>query len=169
MNAYSSRLIATLIGFEALTLAVISSLHLSGVLGGGAKPFNPTAAGTAEAVIGVVLALGALALRRATAGGRDAAVAANAFANIGFLVGLGFTLRGGDAIDVAYHAVMLPLLFLTMAALLRLRPTRPGYITPQRVQPRAIPSPVAADETGRPSSALLGANEEPPAPFSAQC
>ena len=129
MDAYSSRLIATLMGFEALTLAVISPLHLSGVLGGGARPFNPTAAGTAEAVIGVVLILGALALGRGTARGRDAAVAATAFAIIGFLVGLSFALRGGDAIDVAYHAVMLPLLLFTMVAVLRLRPTRPRRLT----------------------------------------
>jgi hypothetical protein len=131
MNTSRQRLIATLMGFEALTLAVISPLHLSGVLGGGAKPFNPTAAGTAEAVIGVVLVLGALGLGRGTARGRDAAVAATAFAIIGFFVGLSFTLRGGDAIDVAYHAVMLPLLFLTMVALLRRRPTRSGSIGPQ--------------------------------------
>ena len=123
MSPYAQRLIATVMGLEALTLAVISALHLSGVLGGGTKPFNPAAAGTAEAVIGVVLVLGALALGRDTARGRAAAVAATAFAIVGFLVGLSFTLRGGDAIDVAYHAVMLPLLLLTMAALLRRRPT----------------------------------------------
>ena len=123
MKTSTRLLIVTVMGFEALTLAVISPLHLSGVLGGGAKPFNPTAAGTAEAVIGVVLILGALALGRGTARGRDAAVAATAFAVIGFLVGLSFTLRGGGAIDIAYHAVMLPLLLLTMAALLRRRPT----------------------------------------------
>jgi hypothetical protein len=169
MNAYSSRLIATLMGFEALSLAVISPLHLSGVLGGGARPFNPTAAGTAEAVIGVVLVLGALALGRGTARGRDAAVAATAFAIIGFLVGLTFTLRGGDAIDVVYHAVMLPLLAFTMVALLRLRPTRPGHIEPQRAEPRATPSPAAAQATGHPSSALPGAKEEIPAPYSAMC
>jgi hypothetical protein len=147
MGAYSRRLVGAMMGLEALTLAVISPLHLSGVLGGGAKPFNPTAAGTAEAVIGVVLILGALALGRGTARGRDAAVAATAFAIIGFLVGLSFTLRGGDAIDVAYHAVMLPLLLLTMAALLRLRSTRPGLIRPQWVRPRATAWRHGAEET----------------------
>ena len=169
MKTSTRLLIVTVMGFEALTLAVISPLHLSGVLGGGVKPFNPTAAGTAEAVIGVVLVLGALALGRASARGRDAAAAATAFAIIGFLVGLSFALRGGDAIDVAYHAVMLPLLLLTMVALLRLGPTRPGYIRPQRAQTRATPSPAAAQATGHPSSALPGAKEETPAPYSAQC
>ena len=149
MNTHTPRLITSLLGLEALTLAVISPLHLSGVLGGGARPFNPTAAGTAEAVIGVVLILGGLALGRGTARGRDAAVAATAFAIIGFLVGLSFTLRGGDAIDVAYHAVMLPLLLLTMAALLRLRSTRPGLIRPQWVRPRTAAQRHAAEETQR--------------------
>jgi hypothetical protein len=169
MNTHTPRLIASLMGLEALTLAVISPLHLSGVLGGGAKPFNPTAAGTAEAVIGVVLILGAFALGRGTARGRDAALAATAFAIIGFLVGLSFTLRGGDTIDVAYHVVMLPLLLLTMVALLRLRPTRPGYTRPQRRQPPATSSPTAAHATGHSTSALPGAKEEAPAPYSAQC
>jgi hypothetical protein len=100
MNAYSHRWIAILIGVQALSLAIISPLHLGGVLGGGAKPFNPTAAGTAEAVIGIVLILGALALLRGTVRGR---------------------MRGGDAIDVAYHATMLPLLLLTLVALSRKR------------------------------------------------
>jgi hypothetical protein len=113
--------IAVLMGFEALTLALISTLHLSHTLGGRSKPFNPTAAGTAEAVIGVVLAAGAVSLLRSQKG-RTAALAATGFAIAGFLVGLTFTISGGNAIDIAYHAVMLPLLLLTLRALLRLRP-----------------------------------------------
>jgi hypothetical protein len=118
MNTHPYRWIAALIGFEALTLAVISPLHLSGVLAGGAKPFNPTAAGTAEALIGVVLLLGALGLLRNR---RNTAIAAVAFAIVGFLVGLSFTLRGGDATDIAYHATLLPLLLFTLVALARTR------------------------------------------------
>jgi hypothetical protein len=121
MNSYSYRWIAILIAFQALTLAVISPLHLGDVLGGGTKPFNPTAAGIAEAVIGIVLILGALALLRGTVRGRNAAIAATAFAIVGFLVGLSFTVRGGGAIDVAYHAMMLPLLLFTLVVLLRNR------------------------------------------------
>ena len=52
----------------------------------------------------------------------DAAVAVLAalpFAIVGFLIGLSFTIRGGDAIDIAYHATVLPLLPLTLAVLLR--------------------------------------------------
>jgi deazaflavin-dependent oxidoreductase (nitroreductase family) len=135
MNSYSHRWIAFLIGLAALTLAVISPLHLSGALAGGNKPFNPTAAGTAEAVIGIVLILGALGLLRGTVRGRNAAIAATGFAIVGFLVGLSFTARGGDTIDIAYHATTLPLLLLTLVALLRKRrPARPGYLEPPWIQ-----------------------------------
>src|SRR5215475_6069508 len=111
MNTYSQRRIAILMGLEVLSLAIISTLHLSGVLAGRrGKPFNPTAAGTAEALIGTVLLLGVAALVRDQARGREAAIAATGFAIVGFLVGLTFTVRGGDAIDIAYHATVLPLL-----------------------------------------------------------
>jgi hypothetical protein len=43
-------------GFEALTLALVSSLHLSGALGDRSKSFDPTKAGVAEALIGFALA-----------------------------------------------------------------------------------------------------------------
>jgi hypothetical protein len=127
------RSLATLIGFEAVTLALVSTLHLSHTLGGGSKPFDPNAAGIAEALIGIALAVGAVTLSR-TRRGRAAAPAATAFAIVGFLVGLGFTISGGDAIDIAYHAVMLPLLVFTLIALLRLRPVRRGYIRPSWMQ-----------------------------------
>ena len=139
MNRHTHRSIAILMGFEALTLAIIAPLHLSGVLGGGTKHFNPTAAGTAEAIIGAVLLLGALAFLRNR---RDAAIAATAFAIIGFLVGLSFTLRGGTAIDVTYHATMLPLLLFTFLMLTRTsrqeRPPRGGWI-------RALATDAASD------------------------
>lgn len=113
----AERRIAALMSFEAATLAVISVLHLAGILRGGTKPFRPTAAGIAEAVIGLALGYGAAALLRGSA--RTIALTATAFAILGFLVGLTFTVRGGDAIDIAYHATMLPLLLLTMVAQLR--------------------------------------------------
>jgi hypothetical protein len=125
------RWLAALMGFEAVTLALVSTLHVSHTLGGGSKPFNPTAAGIAEAVIGVVLLAGAVTLWRTP---RAGALAATAFAIAGFLAGLGFTISGGDAIDIAYHAVMLPLLVFTLVALLRLRPVRRGYIRPPWMQ-----------------------------------
>jgi hypothetical protein len=98
--------------FEAATLAVVASLHLGGVLDGGSEPFDPTAAGIAEAIIGVALAVGA--------------VATTLLAIAGFVLGLTFTVRGGGAIDVAYHMAMLPLLLLTLIVLWRRRRVMTG-------------------------------------------
>lgn len=103
---------------------MISSLHLGGVLGRGSKPFRPTAAGIAEAIIALALISGAAALLRTSVHARNIAVATTAFAIVGFIAGLSFTVRGGDVIGVAYHAVMLPMLLLTLVALLRKRGPR---------------------------------------------
>ena len=108
------RAVGALMVVEALSLAVISALHLSGVIGGGTKPYNPEAAGIAEAVIGVVLIAGAVAVMRSPKHGRTAAQAATGFAIAGFIVGLVFTLSGGQPADIAYHATVLPLLILTL-------------------------------------------------------
>jgi hypothetical protein len=113
--------IALLMIFEAATLAVIALLHLSGVLGGGSKPFRPTAAGVAEAIIGAALVCGAVALLREATYARGIAVATTVFAIAGFVLGLSFTVRGGGAIDIAFHAAVLPLLLLTLILLLRSR------------------------------------------------
>ncbi len=109
-----------LIGFEAATLALIAFLHLDGILGGGSEPFRPTGAGIAEATIGLALAYGATALLRGGAHARSIALVTTGLAILGFVLGLNFTVRGGDAIDIAYHATMLPLLLLTLVALLRM-------------------------------------------------
>jgi hypothetical protein len=105
--------------FESATLAAVASLHLGGMLGDGSEPFDPTAAGVAEAIIGVALAAGAAALLCKSARAREIAVATTLFAIAGFVLGLTFTVRGGGAIDIAYHVVMLPLLLLTLIVLLR--------------------------------------------------
>jgi len=121
--------VAALMGLEAATLAAASSLHLSRLHdGSGSKPFDPVAAGTAEAVLCVVLAAGAVLLARRGVRARPAAVAATAIAVAGFLVGLQFTIRGGDAADLAYHAAVLPLLLVTLVLLLR--PRRPAPSAP---------------------------------------
>ena len=52
------------------------------------------------------------------------------FASVGFIVGLSFTTRGGDAIDIAYHVTVLPLLVVALVALLIER--RPESIAPRR-------------------------------------
>lgn len=120
-----ARAIVPLMAFEAATLAAASALHLTGAIQGGSAPFKRTDAGIAEAAICLVLLAGSLWYRRGPDRGWPAAVAATSFAVVGFGVGLNFTLRGGDAPDVAYHLVMLPILVGTLVLLLR-REARPG-------------------------------------------
>src|SRR5438093_13218022 len=103
--------------FEAASLAVISPLHLSGTLAGESKPFDSSHASIAEALICVVLVAGVATLLLGRPRARTLAAAATGFAILGFVVGLTFSIRGGDTIDVAYHATVLPLLLLTLAAL----------------------------------------------------
>ena len=107
--------------FVAATLAVVSPLHLAGVTGGGSKPYDPSSAGIAEAVICAVLAAAAVAAFRNPGRARPVAVGAVVFAIAGFLVGLSITARGGGAFDVAYHSAILPVLIVTLILLLRPR------------------------------------------------
>jgi hypothetical protein len=109
--------LAALMILEAVTLAVVSTVHLSGLGGEGRSPYNPTAAGIAEAIIGVVLVAGAIALVRSAGRGRLTAQIATAFAVVGFLIGLTFTLLGGGPADIAYHFVVLPVLVVTFVLL----------------------------------------------------
>jgi hypothetical protein len=118
-TTHRDRTIVALIVFDALTLALMSTLHLTGAISGGKKPYDPTGAGIAEAIIGIVLIGGAAAVTRAPHRGRGPARAAVAFAILGFVVGLTFTLRGGSAVDIAYHATMLPVLIATGILLAR--------------------------------------------------
>jgi hypothetical protein len=106
-------------GLEAASLAVMSALHLSGILAGGSKPFDPTDAGIAEAIICLVLACGTITLRRSSPAARFMSPTTVGFAITGFVIGLYFTVQAGDAIDVAYHSTLLPLLAATLFALLR--------------------------------------------------
>jgi hypothetical protein len=110
-----TRAIARLMLFEAGTLAAFALLHLSGALRPTGATSGSRGAGVAEAVIGIVLVAGAIALRRRPRAGRPLALASIAFAILGFIVGLTFTVGGGQAIDLGYHLVMLPILILTAA------------------------------------------------------
>jgi hypothetical protein len=112
------RRIAFLMAFEAATLAIMATVHLAGLLQG-SNPFRPVGAGISEAIICVALIVGVAALARGWAHHWGIAVTTTSFAVLGFVLGLSFTLRGGDAIDIAYHATVLPLLLLTLVALLR--------------------------------------------------
>lgn len=117
-----SRTAQALIWFATATLVVVSPLHLAGVIGNGPR-VNPSDAGIAEAVIAVVLAAAAIVARRRPAQARTATVSAVSFAILGFGVGLSITARGGDAFDVAYHLIVLPILIVTLILLIRQRST----------------------------------------------
>ena len=112
------RTVALAMSLESAALAAMSALHLSGALAGGTKPFDRLDAGIAEAIICVALAAGAMALARRSPASTRTAVGAICFAIFGFFVGLYFTVQAGDAIDVAFHATMLPLLAIALTALL---------------------------------------------------
>ena len=116
-----SRQIAVVMTLVAASLAVASALHLSGAVGAGPKPFDPTDAGIAEAVIGAVLVAGAAALWRAPDRGRFFALGATVFAIVGFLVGLTFTARPGHGPDLVYHVAVLPILVASLAVQVRSR------------------------------------------------
>ena len=113
------RRIAFAMGLEAATLAAMALLHIAGSLGGSLSSFSAPDAGIAEAVICIVLAYGATGLMRGKPRARAVAIAATVFAIAGFVVGLGETVRGGQALDIAYHVTMLPLLALTLRALVQ--------------------------------------------------
>jgi hypothetical protein len=113
----SRKAVAMLMGLESASLAVMSALHLTGALSG--KPGS--SAGIPEALICVALAAGTEALVRRRPHARPLATGTLVFAIAGFLVGLSFTLSGNSAVDLAYHATVLPLLVLTLAMLRRSR------------------------------------------------
>ena len=120
------RALALAMALESAALATMSALHLSGALTGGPKPFNRNHAGIAEALICVALAAGAIALVRRSPGSWRVAAGAVCFAIFGFFVGLYFSVQGGDPVDLAFHATMLPLLAITLTALLlRSQPRAP--------------------------------------------
>lgn len=114
------RRVGMLMAFEAATLAVAATVHLAGYTPAGSKPpFDASHAGVAEAIIGVVLAYGAIEVLRPSTRAWAAAVATTSFAILGFLVGLTITTQGGDVPDVAYHLIMLPIIITSLVILLR--------------------------------------------------
>jgi len=111
---------------EAVSLAIVSPLHLAGTIQGG------VGAGAGEAVICAVLVFGALWVLRTTSRWRAVALGTTAFAIVGFGYGLSVTSRGGAVFDVAYHAAVLPLLFVTFGLLASAGPSsaRPTSAAP---------------------------------------
>jgi hypothetical protein len=110
---------------EAATFGAASYLHLDGRIPLGFTTITGEHFGRAsvpEAVIGVVLAVGAMVVAVAPGGARTAALGATGFAVLGVLVGLGFVLtssRPHIAVDLAYHLTMLLVLLAGLVALVR--------------------------------------------------
>lgn len=119
--------LALLMLVVAVSLAIASALHLSGLVDGRASTFDPDAAGVAEAVIGAVLVVGAIVMLRSPRRARSAGLAANAFALVGFLIGISETAVGGHAPDIAYHATIIPVLLFIVVVLLRHSSTEPNH------------------------------------------
>jgi hypothetical protein len=104
----------------AVSLGVMSYLHLRGPLGStGTPPFDPSAAGIAEALIGGVLFAAAMVALLAPHLARPVLLGATGFAVAGFGVAITITVSGGDAADIAYHATVLPILVVILLSTLR--------------------------------------------------
>jgi len=114
MSSYLTRRrgIATLMTAEAASLLVMSAIHLSR---------SERNSGIPEAIICVVLAVGAAMVYRGTPRWREIALGTVGFAIAGFLLGLSFTAGGGDVANLAYHATVLPVLIATFIIALRVR------------------------------------------------
>lgn len=115
---------------EAVSLGIASYLHRDGSIPLGFATIHGESfagASTPEAVIGAVLAAGAVLVLAAPARGlaRAAALAATGFAVAGFVVGVAFVVthgRAGDAADLTYHGIGLAALIATLVALALRRP-----------------------------------------------
>jgi hypothetical protein len=112
------RTLRVLLLFEAATFVVASLIHFGALLGG----YRHHEAGTAEAVIAVVLLAGLALTSTPSAWPRRAAIGAQTFAILGVLVGL-FTIVIGvgprTALDIAYHVGILLVLVVGLAMAVR--------------------------------------------------
>ena len=119
------RRFAVVMLLEAATFGVASYLHLDGRIPLGFTTITGEHFGRAsvpEAVIGAVLAAGAVVVAVAPGRARTAAVGATGFAVLGVLAGLGFVLassRPHIAVDLSYHLTMLLVLLTGLIVLTR--------------------------------------------------
>jgi len=120
-GANTIRIVALVLLVVAGSLVIASTLHLAGLVHGQGGSFDADHAGIAEAIIGAVLIGAAITMWRALAHARTVGLAGAAFAIVGFLVGLRFTLTGGHLPDIAYHLIGLSILIAAAIALWRAR------------------------------------------------
>ena len=128
---------------EAATFGVASYLHLDGRIPVGFTAITGEHFGRAsvpEAIIGAVLAAGAMVVAVAPGRARTAALGATGFAVLGVLAGLGFVLtssRPHIAGDLAYHLTILLVLLAGLVVLVRTgRVGQPGAGTAPGGPPR---------------------------------
>ncbi|MGH9126184.1 MAG: hypothetical protein ACRDZ8_15885, partial [Acidimicrobiales bacterium] len=126
---------------------IASILHLAVLVHGRHRSFQPSSAGWAELVIGVVLAVAAAVVWPGGDGARPLSLAALGFTIVGFLVGLRFTATDGARPDIAYHLTTLPLLVAALVIVWRRKPKPAGK----------MPCPTAASHPG-------GNRPHPPSP-----
>ena len=128
---------------EAATFGVASYLHLDGRIPLGFTTITGEHFGRAsvpEAVIGAVLAAGAVVVAMAPGRARTAALGATGFAVLGVLAGLGFVAtssRPHIAVDLSYHLTILLVLLAGLVVLVRTgRVGQPGAGTAPGGPPR---------------------------------
>ena len=99
---------------EAVTFLVASSLHLT-------VEWEPQAA-IPEALIGVVLLVGAAFVLLDAGNARAVALTTSGFAVLGTCLGAAITLAGGQlSLNLAYHAVILTTLIVSLVLMARPR------------------------------------------------
>ncbi len=108
---------------EAVTLGIASYLHRGGHIALGftvVRGEQYTSASVPEAIIGAVLAVGAVIVLTIPARARRAAISATAFAIFGFVLGTIFVLTSGRSsvtIDLTYHSILLLVLGTSLVML----------------------------------------------------
>jgi hypothetical protein len=112
------RTLRALLLFEAATFVAAALIHFGALVEG----YGHREAGTAEAVIAVVLLAGLALTWTRPPGPRRAAISAQALAILGVLVGL-FTIAIGvgprTAPDIAYHVAILAVLVIGLLTAVR--------------------------------------------------
>lgn len=111
------RFIAGLMVAQAVSLAVMGALHISGTV----HPASGVEfrAGVSEVVISVVMLWGASSMARRGAAGYKVALGTTLFAIAGFIFGLTITIRSGYIPDITYHVIVLPTLFVSLVLIWR--------------------------------------------------
>lgn len=122
----SRRGVARLLGIAALTFWIASAIHVGVTIPLGFATVSDLFPGAAipEAVVGAVVAAGALALWSGRAAARGIALGTTTFAILVTLYGLSVTMRAGRAADVAYHVSVLVVLAGSLGLLVSRAPGR---------------------------------------------